>query len=293
MRVIEPRHMPAPKQPRKKLSRLQKFILAGAVFVLILGFVAWWGDGHPESSVTSLIEKVARTEDKQVKEAPKTTIQNFSAEAFKDLYNTFAYPNTQEITEPPAITGNPEADQRIQELAEARGYALRSVPVSPISKTNEPQLDSDDLLQPLALSGWQDFELAAQRAGIPLKLLSGYRSVEYQRDLFTQRLAAAGAYTADIANGIADAKVQKVLATTAPPGYSRHHTGYTIDLSCHPGGQFVVFKTSACFDWIKAENYKIAKRYGWIPSYPDGTDTQGPEPEPWEYVWVGVESLKN
>jgi LAS superfamily LD-carboxypeptidase LdcB len=42
---------------------------------------------------------------------------------------------------------------------------------------------------------------------------------------------------------------------------------------------------------MSKDNYLQAKKYGWIPSYPEGAQQQGPEPEAWEYVWVGTASL--
>src|SRR5690606_25521512 len=39
-------------------------------------------------------------------------------------------------------------------------------------------------------------------------------------------------------------------------------------------------------------NYANAKRFGFIPSYPPDGGKQGPEPEPWEFVWVGVEVIR-
>jgi len=35
----------------------------------------------------------------------------------------------------------------------------------------------------------------------------------------------------------------------------------------------------------------MQKRFGFIPSYPENSGKQGPEPEPWEYVWVGEDVL--
>lgn len=290
MRVIEPRNQPVKetRQKRPVSPRLRRVLIACGVVFVSLALLSWWADRHPDQPIIALVKK---DEPKQSQVTQKKTLQNFTADQFKHLYNTFAYPNTQEVTSPPQITGNPQADSRIQQLAEKRGYELRSIPVAPISKTYEKDLEGDDLLQPLALSGWQDLKAAAKKDSIPLRLLSGYRSIEYQRNLLVQRLSVAGAYTADIANGLADAKVDVVLSKTAPPGYSRHHTGYTIDLACYPNGGFVEFEKSSCFSWIKADNYKIAKENGWIPSYPNGTQKQGPEPEPWEYVWVGKDSL--
>jgi D-alanyl-D-alanine carboxypeptidase len=210
-------------------------------------------------------------------------LKQFIGPQFKELARSVKYPNTQLFDEPPAITGNPVADARIRSIAQARGYVLTSMPVTSIEKINEPRLESDDLLQPLAAIAWRELKAAAARDGIPLSLLSAYRSPQYQRDLFMSRLK--GATVAQIAAGQGDAAVNTTLGVTAVPGYSRHHTGYTIDLWCEDGsGKFLA---SRCYTWISANNYKVAKQTGWIPSYPDGVDMQGPEPEPWEYVWVG------
>ncbi len=42
---------------------------------------------------------------------------------------------------------------------------------------------------------------------------------------------------------------------------------------------------------MAADNYRVAKQFGFIPSYPSGAGAQGPEPEPWEYVYVGVKAI--
>jgi LAS superfamily LD-carboxypeptidase LdcB len=190
---------------------------------------------------------------------------------------------------PPEITGNVKADERIRTIALSRGYVLRSVPVASINKTGEPRVTTDDLLQEKAYTAWQSLKAAAKADGIPLQFNSGYRSVEMQRELFLGRLSASGVSYSQIANGGADNAVVSVLKQAALPGYSRHHTGYTIDLVCANGTQS--FEVTTCFKWLSDDNYRNAKKHGWIPSYPDGADEQGPEPEPWEYVWVGLGPL--
>lgn len=162
---------------------------------------------------------------------------------------------------------------------------MTSMPVGSIHKIHEPRLEDDDLLQPLAAVSWLSLKEAAQRHGLSLSLTSAYRSPEYQRNLFMSHLGAHGVVVAQIASGSADAAINAVLSQVAIPGYSRHHTGYAIDLWCEDGS--TAFLSSSCFQWISADNYRVAKEHGWIPSYPEGVDLQGPEPEPWEYVWVG------
>ncbi len=290
MRVIEPRQTKSTKRTPLRMPRPRKLLIVGVSVFILLGLAAWWSDLYPDKSLASYFIK-----DKDTPLDTKTSdaqLMTYTTDGFSDLYSTF-YPNTQEITVPPAITGNVLADERIRTTAEKRGYSLRSIPVATITKTDEPDLSGDDLLQPLALGAWQDLKATAKAAGVPLRLQSAYRSVEYQRQLFVNELAAAAAYTTDIANGLVDAKIDRILATTAPPGYSRHHTGYAIDLACYPGGVFMTFAKSPCHTWLSSNNYENAKKHGWIPSYPAGANHQGPEPEPWEYVWVGVDRLTN
>jgi LAS superfamily LD-carboxypeptidase LdcB len=223
----------------------------------------------------------------------KTTPKIFNPNQFRNLYRTVlpAYPNTEAFVEPPPITGNLQADAAIRKVAEKRGFQLTRIPVMALVKTNEPMLkgETDDLLQSPAQAGWLKLKAAAKKDGIPIALLSAYRSPEWQRDLFGKRLAANGASPEQIAIGNHMGEVESTLSMTSIPGYSRHHTGYTVDFWCDD--QSGNFGSSSCHDWLSKENYLHAKEFGWIPSYPAGADEQGPEPEPWEYVWVGREVL--
>ena len=90
--------------------------------------------------------------------------------------------------------------------------------------------------------------------------------------------------------GKVDDKVSTLLETTAPPSFSRHHTGYTIDVACDGIG-LAKFEATPCYRWLAVDNYKNAKTLGWIPSYPKDSPQQGPNPEPWEFVWVGKDAL--
>ncbi len=292
MRVIEPRQTKTTKRTvRRRMPRPRKLFIVGVSVFVLLGLAAWWSDLYPDKSLAGYFFD---TKDTSVEtKTPNKQLISYTPDAFSDLYTTFDYPNTQDIPAPPSITGNVLADERIRAIAEKRGYSLRSVPVARLVKTDEPDISGEDLLQPLALGAWQELKASAKASELPLRLQSAYRSVESQRQLFVNELVASAAYTADIANSLADAKVNQILTKTAPPGYSRHHTGYAIDLACYPGGVFMAFDTSPCNTWLSANNYENAKKHGWIPSYPTGASNQGPDPEPWEYVWVGVDRLTN
>lgn len=235
--------------------------------------------------------------------------KTFSPNGFRRLYESLSFPHTRPITEPPAVTGNPQADARILREATSRGYRLRAE-AEPEALVSYGRF----LLQAQALEAFRRMAARAATEGIRLALASGYRSVERQRAIFLAALEAEGrrqagrpyspeelnsaeakpAYGgAKLAYGGAEAAIEAVLRESAPPGFSRHHTGYTVDLYDPSTGQdFTSFASSPAFRWLAASNYLNAKRFGFIPSYPEGATSQGPDPEPWEYTWVGEGPLR-
>lgn len=204
----------------------------------------------------------------------------FTPQEFSDLYKNYAHPNTQKIAENSKITGNEKVDSHIKSIAEKRGYFLQTAPVS----SAFIEIDNKIVLQQKAAAGWVELKESARVDNIRISVTEGYRSELDQKEIFLNRLGNIS--TSEIMSGSKDAHINAVLATTAPPGYSRHHSGYTIDIECDEQKN-VRFKNSSCFEWLQKDNYKKAKQSGWMPSYPDGAANQGPEPEAWEYVWMG------
>jgi LAS superfamily LD-carboxypeptidase LdcB len=293
MRIIRPQDFEQLKKTKSSTKKPRTARLLVIIFMVMIVFGGTKLNNQQRSNDTGSTTKQASKKElnnsSDQQNDTKSKLKIFTGAEFMALAIGTKYPNTQAFDVLPSITGNAEADDRIRKLAEERGYRLTSIPVSPIEKLNEPRLGGDDLLQPLAAQGWRDLKAAARRDGEPLSVISAYRSPEYQRTMFGQRLSAAGATVWGVSQGLNDTIVNTVLGKTAVPGFSRHHTGYTIDLWCEDGSGAFVF--SSCFDWISKDNYKAAKLTGWIPSYPDGAELQGPEPEPWEYVWVGTDVL--
>ena len=288
MRVLEPHYFRQHKKAKpKKLSKKHRLLITGMLVasVLAVGYVLFGQELNPGSPRPANRENNS-TETAPTEEKPKT-LKQFTAEQFKNSYSSYRYPNTEPITDPPTITGNEAADARIRQIAEKRGYKLTSRPVASIVKTEEPGLEGDDLIQPNALIAWQQLKNAAIKDGITLKLTSAYRSIEYQRTLFLRRMQANGVNVARVLEGFADDEIEAILSRAALPGYSRHHTGYTIDLSCNGVG-LEAFRGTACYAWLSKNNFENVKKFGWVPSYPEGVGDVGPEPESWEYVWVGT-----
>lgn len=293
MRVIQPPHHRV--KTKKRRGKKLKSGLLSVFIVALMAVGVWFGMNVRESTSSnddSGVNQAVLAQQQKQKDAENAQPEDykyFSADEFKQLYDNIVYPNTQPLRQPPEITGNAAADSRIREIATSRGYTLRSVPVAPIEKTDNPGLIGDDLIQQKAFVDLNKLLEAANAANIPLRLNSGYRSVEMQRELFLGRLYASGVSVAQIAGGHADNAVVAVLSQAAIPGYSRHHTGYTVDFVC--GNAVQKFETTTCFKWLEQNNYLNAKMHGWIPSYPEGASQQGPEPESWEFVWVSKQAL--
>ncbi|HEX5797879.1 MAG TPA: D-alanyl-D-alanine carboxypeptidase family protein [Candidatus Saccharimonadales bacterium] len=263
---------------------LKKLILFLCIVGLIVAGVYWLAlkentNGNQISDVSS-DGPLHVIENKQGGQFKTLTAQEFS-----DLYNGFAYPNTRQIINDFSITGDEEADKVIYRLAEDAGYRIRSAPVA----DNFVDIGSNRDLQRLAAESWKNLVKEANTDDVELRVTEAFRSAEDQNRIFASRL---GNISSDkIIDGSSDDAIRELLKTTAPPGYSRHHSGYTVDLACDSDAS-VLFENSTCFEWIKKDNYINIKKFGWIPSYPEGIKKQGPEPESWEYVWVGTDALK-
>lgn len=287
MRIVEPGKKPtvANRERPKRVKSYKKFVWLAIIFIAaFVGYrVAGANDNSDQIVQIQPQNNVVITNTESV-DTSTDKFRQFSGNEFRLLYDQLLQPNLDKVDIPPAITGNDVADTRIRQLAESRGYRLRSSPTKSLVMIDGiPLQDSID-------TPWKQLKAEALSNGLTISITSGYRSVESQKQLFLSRLAAEGISVAEVVNGTADAQVNTVLITTAVPGYSKHHTGYTMDLLCR-GFAFENFKDSTCHTWMSANNYEKVKQYGFIPSYPADSDLQGPDPEAWEYVYVGTEVL--
>lgn len=233
-----------------------------------------------ESNQTPPVAVNTQQPNPQIEQPPsEKKFKNFSGQEFVNLSNAFAYSGVEQVTTPPPITYNQEVDSYIQKMAEKRGYRLR--PISSHSSLNATMQQAIQALQ----------DKAKQEAGLNFVIVSGFRSVEDQRSIFVAQMNANGVDQSLITSGSQDIVLDSILRTRSIPGYSKHHTGYTVDFGCN-SYDLLGFKDTKCYEWISKDNYFNAKRFGLIPSYPSGAINQGPDPEQWEYVWVGLDVLQ-
>jgi D-alanyl-D-alanine carboxypeptidase len=119
--------------------------------------------------------------------------------------------------------------------------------------------------------------LAMQRAaatdGVGLTLLSGFRSIELQRQLFFDVKAERNQ------SSLERAKV------SAPPGFSEHSTGYAIDVgdaSMPHTNLSLSFSQTKAYQWL----LNHAARYQFALSFPK-SNPQGVNFEPWHWRFEG------
>lgn len=131
-------------------------------------------------------------------------------------------------------------------------------------------LGREQQLDPRAAQAWLAMRAAAEKDGVQLQVVSGFRSVDYQRALIQRKL--------DNGRSISD-----ILKINAAPGFSEHHTGLALDLTapdCPPLEQG--FETTSAFTWL----VKNAAHYGFRLSYPSD-NPHGISYEPWHWAYIG------
>ena len=189
----------------------------------------------------------------------------------------FSYPKTPNLF----IYGDKQIDSYIQKKAELRGYTPhKEIPEINLKRFGEKRVAKE------ALPSLVKLIHTVREQGGDLRLISGYRSIQRQREIFTSKLGNVS--KEEVLSGKIDRQIDAVLSRSSIPGYSKHHTGYAFDFICGEHGKLTQqFKESPCYRILSKNNFSLPKKYGFLPSYPEGETHQGPDPEPWEFVWVG------
>lgn len=126
-------------------------------------------------------------------------------------------------------------------------------------------------LDAMTAAAWQRMREAAQRDGIVLDAISGYRSHDYQLGIFERKLA----------RGL---RVDEILTVNAAPGFSEHHDGRALDIGT-PGEPPAEesFESTPAFAWLRTN----AHEHGFGMSYPRD-NPHGIVYEPWHWRFSGV-----
>jgi len=123
-------------------------------------------------------------------------------------------------------------------------------------------------LTPHAARAWSALREAAQRDAIELQVVSGFRSIAYQLGILQRKLERGQT-------------IAEILAVSASPGYSEHHSGRALDLTT-PGFAPLdeEFERSDAFAWLAGN----ARRFRFYLSFPRG-NRHAIAYEPWHWCW--------
>lgn len=118
---------------------------------------------------------------------------------------------------------------------------------------------------------------------------SGYRSFEYQNDIWFNKLK--NNFDNEKHNNLTALKkaYYQTMKYVLLPGYSEHQTGLAIDLNSVRDGKLYDLSRNE-IKWL----YKNASKYGFILRYPQGKESiTHINYEPWHYRYVGYPSSLN
>lgn len=123
-------------------------------------------------------------------------------------------------------------------------------------------------MTPATLVAWHAMLAAAQSDGVALLLVSAYRSVDHQVQIFRRKLDSGQ-------------EIAHILSVNAAPGYSEHHTGRALDIGT-PGSPVL----EECFDQTAAYRWLCAKAgaFGFSLSFPRD-NSHGICYEPWHWCY--------
>ncbi len=123
-------------------------------------------------------------------------------------------------------------------------------------------------LTPRAAMAWRRMQAAAERDGVALWALSGFRSVRRQTEIVRRKLARGDS-------------IAEVLRVIAAQGYSEHHTGRAVDIGSPENASLEEsFELTAAYRWLS----RHAGKFGFTLSYPRRNPHQIAY-EPWHWCW--------
>jgi LAS superfamily LD-carboxypeptidase LdcB/murein DD-endopeptidase MepM/ murein hydrolase activator NlpD len=138
-------------------------------------------------------------------------------------------------------------------------------------------MNRTEVLNKDAAAAFNKMKSDAASQGIDLSVISGYRSVATQTELWNAQVAKQGSEPAA-------AKI------SAPPGYSEHQTGYAFDIGQTGAGGSDLnqsFQNTPAYQWL----HQNAGKYGFVQSY--NGSTSGADNEPWHWRFEGTQAAKS
>ncbi|MDX2256549.1 MAG: M15 family metallopeptidase [Pseudanabaenaceae cyanobacterium bins.39] len=165
------------------------------------------------------------------------------------------------------------SDRNPQEQTIFGHHAFAEAPANQLRTVSRASDGYEIKLRESAAKSYLQMVEDARRDGVEFVLISGFRSISEQQQLFFEISKQRNQTPAERAK------------VSAPPGHSEHHTGYAVDLgdAAVPSANLSQsFEKTEAFQWLRNN----ANRYGFEMSFPPN-NPQGVMYEPWHWRFVG------
>ncbi|MDV3351283.1 M15 family metallopeptidase [Leptothoe sp. LEGE 181152] len=151
-----------------------------------------------------------------------------------------------------------------------------------ISSYGQREYQRFESLMPDAAFSLMKMIYAARDEGVWIVPASGFRGYLKQQEIFDRQAKIKGS-------------IEKAAKSSAPPGYSEHHTGFAIDLADGHVPEADInsnFESTEAFVWLTSH----AQEFGFELSFPKN-NIQGVKYEPWHWRFINsleaIETFKN
>ena len=281
---------------RQRQVRRNRIILACAaaallIIIIVIISVSMKGcskskktDKNRESTTAKVEESTQTKENESTSEKVSSTDTNTSSAIMSDATSSSASSNSSEFAPPVVPSGNVVSNGTTSkgfQILEINGatyidgvlianktYALPQdfIPTNPDQPVNADR--SSTCLDKTLMSAWKIMLKDATAKGLNIYISSGYRSYNYQVNVYNRYVKSDGAAVAD--------------TYSSRPGNSEHQTGLCFDLNTIEDS----FQYTNEGKWINDNCYK----YGFCIRFPKGKDSAtGYQYESWHLRYVGVD----
>lgn len=281
---------------RQRKVRRNRIILACAatallIIIIVIISVSMKGcskskktDKNGESTTAKVEESTQTKENESSSEEPASTNADNSSVTTANATSVSASSDSSEFVPPVVPSGNVVSNGttskgfKIQEINGAtyidgvlianKTYALPQdfIPTNPDQPVNADR--SSTCLDKTLMSAWKIMLKDATAKGLNIYISSGYRSYNYQVNVYNRYVKSDGAAVAD--------------TYSSRPGNSEHQTGLCFDLNTIEDS----FQYTNEGKWINDNCYK----YGFCIRFPKGKDSAtGYQYESWHLRYVGVD----
>lgn len=281
---------------RQRQVRRNRIILACAavallIIIIVIISVSMKGcskskktDKNGKSTTATVEESTQTKENESSSEEPASTNADNSSVTTANATSVSASSDSSEFVPPVVPSGNTVSKGttskgfQIQEINGAtyidgvlianKTYALPQdfIPTNPDQPVNADR--SSTCLDKTLMSAWKIMLKDATAKGLNIYISSGYRSYNYQVNVYNRYVKSDGAAVAD--------------TYSSRPGNSEHQTGLCFDLNTIEDS----FQYTNEGKWINDNCYK----YGFCIRFPKGKDSAtGYQYESWHLRYVGVD----